>query len=207
MEPGPETRPACSAGHSAEIANMLRLQHRLKQEFLLKESESMQKSRLKQMIEEQIKAYYACEVRNYSGQGVLIEEEGFGDCYNFVKEVLLLISKDPKFLMGLLDSNQDRDLAAKLIDPVVNVLYENLIDGDEYFKDITRIVIAVQEDEMEGRKLSWFKQQLQEAYLHRLEYRHYSASVARKTLLNIAQEPSAYSVPRLDVGDSGQGEY
>lgn len=85
---------------------------------------------------------------------------------------------------------------------MVNIIYENLIDGDEFYKDITKIVIEVQEDEMEGKKLSWFKQKIQEMYLHRLEYRHYSASVARKTLLNIAQEPAVYSIPRLDTLDS-----
>jgi hypothetical protein len=76
--------------------------------------------------------------------------------------VLLLVSKDSKFLMTLMDANEDRELAKKLIYPVVNIIYENLIDGDEFFKDITKIVIQVQEDEMEGKKLSWFKQQVQE---------------------------------------------
>lgn len=91
--------------HPAEIANTLRLQHRLKQEFTLKESEAVQKNRLRQMIDEQIRGYYASEVRNISqGQGRLLDDEGFGDCYNFVKEVLLLISKDPAFLVTVLEN-------------------------------------------------------------------------------------------------------
>lgn len=50
--------------HPTEIETILRLQHRLKQEFLLKESESAQKSRLRQMIDEHIRSYYSAEVRN-----------------------------------------------------------------------------------------------------------------------------------------------
>ncbi len=76
------------------------------------------------MIDEQIKVYYGCEVKNLTLQkGVLVEDEGFGDCYNFIKEALLLISKDPGFLLKLIDQNADRADAAKLIHPFVNILY------------------------------------------------------------------------------------
>lgn len=57
------------------------------------------------MIDEQIKTYYCSEVRNIShGHGQLLEDEGFGDCYNFVKEVLLLVARDHKFLITVLES-------------------------------------------------------------------------------------------------------
>ena len=51
--------PSVDNEHPAEIAIILRLQHRIKQEFMLKEFESVQKGHLRQMIDEQIKGYYS----------------------------------------------------------------------------------------------------------------------------------------------------
>lgn len=99
------------------------------------------------MIDEQIKQFYSLEVgSNTHEQGQIVEDDGFGDCYNFVKEVLILTSKDSDFLIKVIEKEEDRELASRLIDPIVNVFYENLVEGDEFFKDITKIIIGIQEE-------------------------------------------------------------
>lgn len=62
--------------------------------------------------------------------------------------MLLLVSQSPAFLMSVLEaaSKEDQPFVLTLIEPIVNVLYENLVEGDEFYKDITKMVIDVQEE-------------------------------------------------------------
>jgi hypothetical protein len=151
------------------------------------------------MIDEQIRSYYACEVKNTShGKAELIEDEGFGDSYNFIKEVLLLIAKDHSFLITILEATEDHSVIEKLVEPIVSILYENLIEGDEFHKDITKIIIGIHEEELSGRKLSWLRQKIQEHYLHRIEYRHYANAVVRNTLINICEDQAVFPIPKTE---------
>lgn len=79
------------------------------------------------------------------------------------------------------------------------------MEGDEFYKDITKIVIDIQEEELSGAKLSWLKQEIIERYLHRAEYRHYASLAVRNTLINICEDEPTYGIPRSE--GKGSSEY
>lgn len=88
----------------------------------------------------------------------------------------------------------------------MNILYENLVEGDDFHKDITKIIIGIQEEELSGKKLSWLKQQIIETYLNRVEYRHYACLVVRNTLINICEEEPQYGIPHVQARGSSEYE-
>jgi hypothetical protein len=74
----------------------------------------------------------------------LLEDEGFGDVYTFVKEVVLILSKDPYLMMILIEKNQNNsniESFTSLAKVIVSCMYENIVDDDVFNKDLIKIII------------------------------------------------------------------
>lgn len=68
------------------------LQRELKKEFLLVEKEQQEKIKLKREIEDSIRSHHALSIEIREPKAELLKDEGFGNCYNFIKDVIVGIS-------------------------------------------------------------------------------------------------------------------
>ena len=80
----------------------------------------------------------------------ITDEDVFGDSYNFVKEIMLLISKDYRLMLHLIHMETQDSKLKQLIPAIVNVIYENSVSDDFFDKDITRLVVTLASQSIRG---------------------------------------------------------
>jgi hypothetical protein len=119
------------------------LQESLKKEFLLVEKEQQEKVKLKREIEELVRCYHRQAIELYSPGSELLKEEGFDNCYNFIKDVVVTLSSDHRLGKLILFLAEDNLQLASL---VVHGLYENIETHDPYAKEITRLMHSLMGD-------------------------------------------------------------
>lgn len=117
---------------------MLALQQHLKKEFLLIEKEQQEKVKLKKEIEDHLTFYYQTLIEAQDSTNILVKDDGFENCYNFVKDVLIGVSQNITIAHCLLKEINRED--SKLMNFFVNIVYESLESTDPFEKDITRLM-------------------------------------------------------------------
>ena len=117
------------------------LQDELKKEWLLLERQQREKNKIKKEIDEKINSYFEIWVESQKN-GKITNDDGFGNCYNFVKDIVLTICKDVTLGFKIL-SKGDENFTNDMIGIYLNILYENFCESDPYSKNITKFIILV----------------------------------------------------------------
>lgn len=91
------------------------LQRGLKKEFLLVEKEQQEKIKLKREIEDSIRSYHALSIEIKDPKAELLKDEGFGNCYNFIKDVIIGISTNTALGMKIIYLAEEQSTLVKLI--------------------------------------------------------------------------------------------
>ncbi len=134
----------------------------------------------------------------YQEEKRLFEDEGFGDVYTFVKEVLLTLSKDPYLMMVLVDKHMNHsslDSLVPLAKAIANSMYENIVDDDVFNKDLLKIIAFCLKKEIADKKhyfeINFHEENFSQLILHEViergEIKSYAKQLIKNTLLEIAK--------------------
>jgi hypothetical protein len=113
------------------------LQRELKKEFLLVEKEQQEKIKLKREIEDSIRSYHSLTIEIREPRAELLKDEGFGNCYNFIKDVVIGISTSILLGKKIVYLAEDQ---STLVNLIIQNFYENIETNDPYLKDITKLM-------------------------------------------------------------------
>ena len=134
----------------------------------------------------------------YAQQKRLFQDEGFGDVYTFVKEVLITLSKNPYLMMKIVEkceNSQNNSSLSSLLRCVAQSMYDNIVDDNIFSKDILKILIFCFK-KLTPEKKHYFELNFQEdsiytqvlrQVLERNEIKQYSKQIIKNTLLEIAK--------------------
>lgn len=84
--------------------------------------------------------------KDVSTHRMLFEDEGFGNCYIFIKQTLLAFSKNPDLSLSIIkkhNSWEKTDNFAGVIRVMITSMYENVVDDDLTHKDILYLINGV----------------------------------------------------------------
>lgn len=180
------------------------LQQKLKDEYLLLTTESDQKAHLEKKLSNNLKNYYRNFVHmdHASDKGVqksksLFENEGLGNCYIFIKDVILGLSKDYRIVLALLKKHntwQDIQSFEGVARVIVDSMFENVVDDDIGHKDILRLIDGIMGELVSPiRKIeeltfsSGLLVHVIRVMTERAEFHSYAAHIVRGTLLELAK--------------------
>ena len=110
------------------------LQDQLKKEHLLLEREQREKVKIKKDIEENIQAYYSVIIEK-KGLGSVLKDDNLGNSYNFVKDLVLSLSRDVALGVEILSyshPNHVEDLAEMLL----TLFYDSFTESDPMLKKV-----------------------------------------------------------------------
>lgn len=77
--------------------------------------------------------------KDMSGTKILLEDEGFGNCYIFIKETILGFAKNPDLCLAAIKKHSSWQKTHNFIGVVriiITSMYENVVDDELTHKDI-----------------------------------------------------------------------
>ena len=79
------------------------------------------------------------KAKDEANDKILLEDEGFGNCYTFIKEVILALAKNKQLCMILIRKHQNEKKHESLlgiIKIIVGSMYENIVNDEIFEKDV-----------------------------------------------------------------------
>lgn len=104
---------------------------------MLVEKEQQEKIKLKREIEESIRSHHSLSIEIRQPKAELLKDEGFGNCYNFIKDVIVGISMQIDLGRQVIFLAQDQ---SSLIHLVIHSFYENVETNDPFLKDVIKLI-------------------------------------------------------------------
>ena len=125
----------------------------MKDEYLLLSTEQEQKETLDRKLNNALKNYYRNLIqldsnmsKDVSNQRMLFEDEGFGNCYTFIKETVLAFSKNPDLMLAVIKKHNSWEKVegfAGIIRIIITSMYDNVVDDELAHKDILYLLNGV----------------------------------------------------------------
>ena len=77
---------------------------------------------------------------------MLFEDEGFGDCYIFIKDVILTLAKRQDIMLAMIHKHNNWSTTVSfegVSKVIVESMYENVVDDEISHKDILRLLNGI----------------------------------------------------------------
>lgn len=101
------------------------------------EKEQQEKIKLKREIEDSVRNYHSLSIEIREAKAELLKDEGFGNCYNFIKDVIVGISSQVELGKQVIFLAQEH---SSLIYLVIHSFYENVETNDPFLKDVVKLI-------------------------------------------------------------------
>ena len=169
-------------------AILCEIQRELKKQFLLVEKEQQQKIKLKREIEQSIRSHHSLSIEIREPKAHLLKDEGFGNCYNFIKDVIIGISLEVQLGRQVVFLAEEH---SSLIHLIIHTFYENVQTNDPFLKDVTKLMHKLMGELFHAETSQSHKLRIVDAwkcYMEKLDHEHYFEQISNPTLKQLLKE-------------------